>query len=133
MTMRRFYVVVLVLAPFVRSSAQYYEPREYAPPEARYLTIGFAGRDFRPLSTNPQPDSLAIRYNRVMPMISFKQGTAEFYLGYTTFTLSGGSKSTVLFGGRFGVEVPIAGRKSNTLLFPLELGADFTRVSSVSA
>ena len=131
MTAKHICMVALVIAPFTQSWAQYYEEREYSSPETRYLTLGLANREFTPLRSNTLPDSLAIRFNRIMPMISFKQGTAELFLGYTTFTLSGSSKSTILFGGRFGAEVPIAGRRPSVLLFPVELAADFTKAEGI--
>jgi hypothetical protein len=64
-------------------------------------------------------------------MVSFKQGMGEVFFGYATFDLSGSSKSTILFGGRFGAEFPIAGRRLHVLLFPLELAADYTKAEGV--
>ncbi len=127
----RVCLVVLFMVPLARSMAQYDEEREGRPPESRYITVGFVNREFTPLSTNTDPDSLVIRYNRIMPMVSFRQGTGEVYFGYTTFTLSGSSKSTILFGGKYGTELPLLGRRPSALLFPLELAADYTKAEGI--
>ena len=131
MMMKPIVVAALIVLPFARGSAQYEEEREYSSSSSRFATAGFIVREFRPLSTNTLPDSLGIRYNRVMPMVSFRQGTGELFFGYTTFTLAGSSKSTILFGGRFGAEIPVLGRKPGVLLFPLELSADYTKADGI--
>lgn len=124
--------VVFVLFAFCAdASAQYYEEQEYRPVEARYVSVGFMNRDFTPKASNTLPDSARIHYSRIMPMISFRQGSGELMFGYTTYDLNGGSKSTIFFGGRFGGEVPIAGRRPFMLLFPLQLSADFTKAEGL--
>ncbi|HCV43217.1 MAG TPA: hypothetical protein DGH68_07010 [Bacteroidetes bacterium] len=129
-----FLCMVLALTlPSGRVSAQYYDQREYAPSEARYISVGVLADDFSPLSSNPLPDSLAIRYNRIMPTISFQQGSAELFFGYTRYTLSGESKAAILVGGRYGAEVPIVGRWPSTLLLPLQLAADFTKAEGAGS
>jgi len=116
----------------VLASAQYYEQKEYTPlDDVRYIAIGVTNREFAPRPTNSFPDSLTIRYNRIMPMISFRQGAGELMFGYSTYTLSGSSKSTIFFGGRFGTEVPIAGRRPSVLLFSLLLAADYTKAEGI--
>lgn len=127
----RCLVFVAMTVPLAQAPAQYTEQREYAPSEARYITLGFSNRDFSPIGSNALPDSLAIRYKRVMPMVSFRQGAVELFFGYTTYTLSGSSKSAIFFGGRFGTEVPIVGRRSSALLFPFQLAADFTKAEGI--
>jgi hypothetical protein len=124
-------VFAAMTVPLVYVSAQYTERREYPPSEARYITLGFVDREFAPRGSNSRPDSLTIRHKRVMPMISFRQGGAELFFGYTTYTLSGSSKSTIFFGGKFGIEVPIAGQRSSALLFPLQLAGDFTKAEGI--
>jgi hypothetical protein len=126
-------VVCALILPFSRLSAQYYEQREYAPSEARYVGVGVLDCDFTPLDSNPIPDSLAIRYHRLMPVISFQQGSAELFFGYTRYTLSGESKAAIVFGGRYGAEIPIVGGRPSTLLFPLQLAADFTKAEGVGS
>jgi hypothetical protein len=123
------FAVLIVLSAL--ASAQYAERREYVPSEARYIAVGFVDREFTPLGSNSLPDSLTIRHKRLMPMISFRQGGAELFFGYTKYTLSGSSKSAIFFGGRFGTEVPIVGRRPSALLFPLQLAADFTKAEGV--
>jgi hypothetical protein len=125
------FVFVAMIVPLVYASGQYAERREYAPSEARYITLGFVDREFTPRDSNSFPDSLTIRHKCVMPMLSFRQGGAELFFGYTTYTLSGSSKSTIFFGGSFGTEVPIVGRRSSVLLFPLQLAADFTKAEGI--
>jgi len=124
-------VLLAVSVPFVQSVAQYYEPREYSPTESRYISVGFLDREFTPLSSNSLPDSLVIHYKRIMPILSFGQRNAEVFFGYATYTLLGSSKSTILFGGRLGTDVPIAGRRPSALLFSLGLAADYTRADGV--
>ncbi|MBM2839623.1 MAG: hypothetical protein HW412_151 [Bacteroidetes bacterium] len=117
--------------PTAEMVAQYYEEKEYAPSEARYVALGFLARDFTPRSSNALADSLVIRYTRVMPIVSFRQGAGELMFGYARYTLAGSSKSTIFFGGRFGTEVPLAGRKASQLLFPLQLAVDYTKAEGI--
>lgn len=124
-------VAIGLLAFAAQASAQYYEEQEYRPVEARYISVGFMNRDFTPRASNTLPDSVRIRYNRIMPMISFRQGSGELMFGYATYDLYGGSKSAIFFGGRFGGEVPITGRRPVMLLFPLQLSADFTKAEGI--
>ena len=42
-------------------------------------------RDFAPHDSNQAPDSSRIRYQRLMPMIGFQQGSVDVFFGYTTF------------------------------------------------
>jgi hypothetical protein len=123
--------VLLVGFSSFPATAQYDEQRGYEPAEVRYIAAGFVDRNFTPRSTNSLPDSLAIHYRRIMPMVSFREGAAEISFGYSTYDLAGGSKSTIYFGGRFGTEVPIAGRRPSVLLFPLMLAADFTKAEGI--
>jgi hypothetical protein len=134
MMVRKFrFLIVACALLLAQSSAQYYEQREYAPSESRYVALGALDRDFTPLGSNSLPDSLAIRYKRVMPVISFHQGSAELFFGYATYSLSGNSKSAIFFGARYGAEVPIVGRFPSVLLFPLQLAADFTKAEGFGA
>lgn len=130
-TIRSVGVAIGLLALSAEALAQYYEEREYRPVEARYISIGFMNREFTPKASNILPDSARIHYNRIMPVVSFRQGSGELMFGYTTYELFGGSKSTIFFGGRFGGEVPIAGRRPFMLLFPLQVAADFTKAEGV--
>jgi len=124
-------VFVAMIVPWVSVSAQYAGPREYALSEARFIALGFVNCEFAPRGSNSHPDSLAIRFERVMPMISFKQGGAELVFGYATYTLSGTSKSAIFFGGRFGTKLPIVGRHTSALLFPLLIAGDFTKAEGI--
>lgn len=124
-------MVAMTVGSISYAAAQYYESRDHTSFDNRYVTAGFVDRRFTPWRQNSLPDSVAIHYKRVMPMVSFKQGMAEVFLGYTTFDLSGSSKSTILFGGRFGAEVTLAGRRPHALLFPVELAADYTKAEGI--
>lgn len=131
MTMGAFYRVLLMMVSFSATVlSQYYE--EKAPAiDARFVTAGVTTREFTPRSTNSLPDSIRIQYNRIMPMISFRQGGGELMFGYSTYTLSGSSKTTIFFGGKFGTEVPIAGRRPSMLVFPLVLVVDYTKAEGI--
>jgi hypothetical protein len=112
-------------------NAQYLDTREYELTEARYLAVGFVTRDFAPRASNVLSDSLSIRFNRIMPMISYSQGPAEFYFGYARYQLAGNSKTTILFGGRYGTEAPLVGHRHNVLALPIQLAADYTKAEGL--
>ncbi len=127
-----FLLFVVIVGSCTLASAQYYEGKDYSQlDDVRYISVGVVNREFTPRSTNPFPDSLAIRFNRIMPVISFRQGAGELMFGYSTYKLAGSSKSTIFFGGRFGTEVPIAGHRPSVLLFPLQLAAEYTKAEGV--
>ena len=123
-------LLVTLCSPF-RSSAQYYEPREYTPSESRFFHAGFFQRDFRPRGSNPTPDSVVIDFRRIMPVIGFRQGPADITVGYTTYVLKGTTRSTVFLGATFSQEVPLAGTRSEALVMPLIVSADFTKAEGV--
>ena len=110
--------------------AQYYDRPEYEPTRARFLSIGFANRDFEPWSSNASPDSAAIRYDRVMPMIGFRQGLVDIAFGYAQFTLHGRSRSTIFFGVTAANDLPLTHRSPVSLLLPLMLSADYTKAQA---
>ena len=110
--------------------AQYYDRPEYEPSGARFLNGGFVHRDFAPWSSNTNPDSLAIKYNRVMPMIGFRQGPVDLTFGYTQFTLRGRSRSTIFFGVTAANELPLTHRSRAALLLPIALSADYTKAQA---
>jgi hypothetical protein len=111
--------------------AQYNEPREYQPTEARYFYAGFFQREFKPRSSNTTPESVAIAFDRVMPLIGFRQGLVDVTFGYATYTLEGTSRSTVYLGATVGQEVPLVGRRPGALLIPVVLSADFTKAEGI--
>jgi len=124
--------LVLMAAP--ASRGQYMEqPRTYVPSDARYLSAGFYERDFRPRGTNDAPDSLAIRYTRVMPVVGFRQGPIEFLFGYTTYDLDAASRSAIYFGVTFSGDYVIAGSREQALVLPLMVDADFTKSESAGS
>jgi hypothetical protein len=124
-------VLVLVTGLASRLHAQYYEREGYQQPEARYFYAGFAQRDFAPRSSNPDPDSLTIAFNRFMPIIGLRQGSVDLMFGYTTYDLEGKSRSTIFFGANLSQEFLVAGGRSHALVMPVILSADFTKAQGV--
>ena len=113
-----------------RAYGQYYESREYARPEGRYLTAGAVWSEFRPRSSNPSPDSLVSRFNRVIPMIAFHQGLVDLYLGYTTFNDHGESREAIVFGTEVATDIPLLGRRPSALALPLVVSVDYSKVEA---
>jgi hypothetical protein len=120
-------VILLLLAAATEATAQYYDRPEYEPSRARFLSGGFVNRDFEPRSSNTYPDSLLIRYKRVMPMIGFSQGPVDLSFGYAQFTLHSRSRSTIFFGVTVANELPLTCRSSAALLLPVIFSADYTK------
>ncbi len=111
--------------------AQYYDPREEAPPtEARFVYGGAMWREFSPRPANSLPDSAAIRFTRVMPVVGFRAGLVDILFGYTTYLNNGQSRSAVTFGATVGGEYVALGGRPGALLVQLMLAADFTKVES---
>ncbi|MFN0159321.1 MAG: hypothetical protein ACKVRP_14770 [Bacteroidota bacterium] len=121
----------LVLLSVPELQAQYYEPSVYEQAEARYANVGFMQRDFQPLSSNPVADSLAIGFNRIMPMIGLRQGPVDVVFGYTRFTLRGERREAILFAARFTNDIPVAGTKPGALIIPLVIGTDYSKAQAV--
>ena len=115
----------------VRLSAQYDDPWEYPPSEARFFHAGFYQRDFRPRGTNPTPDSLAIDFRRIMPVIGFRQGLADISFGYATYSLKGVTHSTIFLGAVFSQDIPLSGKRPSALVMPLMISADFTKAEGI--
>lgn len=121
----------LVLAAQAR--AQYIEQRAYEPSAARYLAGGVFFREFAPRGSTTAPDSLAIRFSRVMPFLMFRQGPVDITFGYTTYSLRGASRATIFLGTTVATEFPLAGRRGSALVLPLLLAADFTKAESAGS
>ena len=129
----RLFLAVLAFECVVSSAvwAQYDLDRDYEAPGDRFVSAGFVWRDFQPRTSNPSPDSVAIRYTHVMPMIGFRQGLVDLTFGYTGYTLHGRSLSSVFFGATVANEFPLAGRRSRTaILIPVMISADYTKAES---
>lgn len=123
-------VLVLLSLP-VAVHAQYYEEREYAPAETRYLYAGLARPDFLPRTTNPTPDSLAVAFRGLMPIIGFRQGPVDISVGYMTYSLRGMSRSATLLNATVMQELPLARGGAGALLLPVVLAADYTRAEAI--
>jgi hypothetical protein len=121
-------VIWCISVPCVYS--QYYETREYRRPEGRYLSVGILREEFAPRQNNSLADSAASRFTAFMPMVAFRQGQTEVYLGYTRFDERGGSRTAVVFGMQMGHEIPLGGAQSQGLVLPLVIAADYMKVES---
>ncbi len=123
----------IVLAALMCSSlqAQYYERRSYESPQERFIHVGFLQRDFQPRSSNTSPDSLAIKYNRFMPTIGFRQGLFDITFGYTKFSLKSRSREAVFFAATFENEFVLSGKSPSTLVLPILIATDFTKSEGV--
>ena len=127
---RILFVIGLMCATASIVLAQYYDNREYEPSANRFVNVGFMQRDFQPRSSNSNPDSLAIRYDRAMPMIGFRQGNVDISFSYASYTLHGRSRSTIFFGATFANEFPVTGRARTGLLVPVVVSVDYTKAES---
>lgn len=132
---RRRFSAMLMLAGFLAAGytavhAQYYEEREYKPEEARYIYLGAMQRDFAPRSSNTAPDSTTMNYKKIMPMIGFRQGPVDIFIGYTNFDQHGNSNAAIFVGTVVSTEFPVSGRKRNGLVIPLMFAADYTKAES---
>lgn len=107
--------------------AQYDEPTSMEPLSSRYASLGILQRGFHPRPSNPLGDSAAIQYERIMPLLVFRQSPIEIMLGYTRYTLFGERRDAIFFGATFTQDVIIAGSKNHALFFPVILTTDFTK------
>lgn len=123
-------VLTLLSLAAMTATAQYEEPRTFAPLEARFIAAGVLDRDFQPTGSNPLADSTGIRYRVWMPMLSFHQGPVQISFGYTRYTRGGESKEAVHFGTVLTNEVGISGGRTRSFSLPLCLAADFTKAEA---
>jgi len=128
---RTLLVLVLALA-FVHgeAGAQYYEEPEYTPGEARYLYVGATAINFAPLGSNVAPDSERISFAKIMPMIGFRQGPVDLFIGYTKFDQHGKSNTAIVVGTVVSNEFAVSGRRGNGLMIPVMVAADYTKAES---
>src|SRR5512146_2893650 len=112
------------------ATAQYYEEREGRPVESRYIYLGVMQRDFQPMRSNAAPDSVRIGFTKAMPMIGFRQGPVDIFVGYSKFDQRGKSNDAIFVGTVVSTEFPVSGRKGNGLAVPLMFAADYTKASS---
>jgi hypothetical protein len=109
------------------------EPRGYEPFESRYLSAGILQQDFRPHAANAEPDSVAVRYRTLMPVIGFHQANFDILFGYTRYSLGTSRHSSVFLGTAASSDFPIAGRRPSALVMPILLAADFTKAEAHGA
>lgn len=126
----RWSALILLSLVAGTATAQYEEPRDFAPLEARYVAVGVLDREFLPTGSNPLADSTGIRYRVWMPMISFHQGPVQIAFGYSRYTRGGESKEAVHFGTVLTNEVGIGSGRNRSFSLPLCLAADFTKAEA---
>lgn len=113
--------------------AQYDEPRDYTPLEARYLAAGVVRADFAPRDDARAGDSLAIRFQSWMPVLSFHQGPVEILFGYTRYSLRRTTRTAVHFGTIVTADLPLSVTRSHAVAVPLCVAADYTKAESEGA
>lgn len=113
--------------------AQYYADRPYEQSHARYLSAGFLDSEFKRRSSNRVPDSLAIKFSRLMPVLAYRQGLLEIAFGYTRYKLEGESRTAIFFGGTYSNELLLTGTRGSALLFPFLVSTDFTKAEGNSS
>lgn len=113
--------------------AQYEEPRPYQPTELRAISLGLSSIQFQPKKSSGATDSTAIRIHTLIPMADFREGLVDVYFGYTRYSQDGVSHPAILVGLSVGTELPILGKRSSSLLFPVLIAADFTRADAQGA
>lgn len=121
--------LVLLLAR-AEAGAQYYEEPEYRPGEARYLYLGAMAINFAPSGSNAAPDSERINFSKIMPMIGFRQGPVDLFIGYTKFNQHGNSNTAIVVGTVVSNEFPVSGRRGSGLMIPVMVAADYTKAES---
>jgi hypothetical protein len=124
-------LLVLVMMACSGARAQYYEEREFKSRDTRFVYAGVLQRNFVPRGSNNAPDSSRIDYTRLMPMIGFRQGAVDIYVGYTKFDQHGKSNAAIVVGTVVATEFPVSGRgRTSALMMPLMFAADFTKAES---
>jgi hypothetical protein len=126
MRSRVFGVIALALVA-ATGRAQYDAPREYAPVEIRYLSVGAMPREFAPREGFPGGDSLAIRYNVWMPVVGFHQKLVDVMIGYTRYTIRGATRSAAFVGLTMGNDVPLVMARPLSFVLPLVIAVDYTK------
>lgn len=134
-TSTRQCVTVAVIAAFCAAGArgQYLERRSYEPSVARFVAGGVFAREFTPRANNDAPDSLQIRYKRLMPFVMMRQGPVDLTFGYTRYDLAGQTRSALFLAVVFTNDVPLIGSRESALVLPVVLAADFSKSESAGA
>lgn len=125
--MRSLLPCLLTLLAVSTAGGQYREPSEYRQFEERFVSAGFLHRDFRPRTGNPVADSLAIRYDGLMPVAGFRQGPVDIVAGYMQYRLAGVKREAVILAASVAQDVPLTKRGGTALLLPVVLSTDFAR------
>jgi hypothetical protein len=112
---------------------QYVERRSYEPSLARYIAAGVFARDFKPRASNDAPDSLLIRYTRLMPFVMLRQGPVDLSFGYAQYPLGGRTKVALFLGAVYTNDVLLSGSRESALVLPILLAADFSKSESAGS
>jgi hypothetical protein len=131
--LRRLPAVIMFCMFPVVTVAQYYERAEYESFQLRYVGAGVMWNDFAGRSTNTAEDSLAIKFNRVVPVLSLRQGLFELQAGYGRYSLHGRTRSTVFLNANISTEVVISGSRPGVLLLPISLATDYRKAEGPGA
>ena len=126
-------LVVILFAGAAACTGQYVERRSYEPSVARYIAVGVFAREFKPRVSNETPDSLQIRYARLMPFISLRQGAVDLSFGYAQYPLGGRTRVALFLGAVYTNDVLLAGSRESALLLPILLAADFSKSESAGS
>jgi hypothetical protein len=120
---------VLVFRPCDDGRGQYID-RDDRPAGSisRFLSAGVFRRDFSPTGGNTAPDSLRIRYGRLMPAIAFRQSGFEITLAYGTHQLNGKRAEMVILSSTYMNDFPIG--MSRAVAASLIIGADYAKAGS---
>jgi hypothetical protein len=119
----------LLLSPGGESRGQYIERDERQPGGlARFLAAGAMRRGFTPMGGDTAPDSLRIRYGRLMPTVAFRQSGLEIAFGYGTQLLNGKRAEMVVLSSTYMNEFSTG--LSRALAASLIVGADYAKAGS---
>ncbi|MEW6511595.1 MAG: hypothetical protein AB1428_11635 [Bacteroidota bacterium] len=118
---------VLLLGGAADVRGQYVERTSYDQSTSRYIAAGAFAREFAPRSSNDAPDSLVIRYARVMPFLMYRNGVFDVTFGYAQYDLDGRSCSAIFLSTTVMTELPLAGTRETALVLPLLVAADFSK------
>jgi hypothetical protein len=122
--------MILLLLAAASAPGQYYDEEESLSPGDRFISAGAMWRTFEPRPSNTRPDSAVIRFEGLMPLVAFRQGFVDAYLGYS---VPENGVTAVVAGTTVSTDLPLVRSRASILSLPIILSADFTKVSSGGA
>ena len=124
---------MMAIAGTCACTGQYVERRSYEPSVARFIAAGVFAREFTPRVSNDAPDSLRIRYTRIMPFVDLRQGPVDLSFGYAQYPLGGRTRIALFLGAVYTNDVLLSGNREGALILPILLAADFSKSESAGA